>query len=247
MDRTKGRIVDVKGRDVYCCSLYQICRDDCTMHYITTAAVSALILETIRGATAYASENEAEFVETIRKASAVRQGDAATNHKKQIAKSEKRIAELDTLFRKTYEDFSAGLLNENRFRQLSCGYEQEQEFPLTQTTDLKSQLEQFDNDNLRADKFLELARRYSDFGELTAPILHEFIEKVIVHEADKSSGKRQQRVDIYLNFIGQFTAPGDAESDSDADEKRTQWREYKRKERAKKKHDGQIGREEEIA
>ena len=82
---------------------------------------------------------------------------------------------------------------------------------------------------------------------MTAPILHEFIEKVIVHEADKSSGKREQQVDIYLNFIGQFVAPGEAEPDSDADVKRAEWREYKRKQRAKTKQDDSTGQEERIA
>jgi hypothetical protein len=33
-------------------------------------------------------------------------------------------------------------------------------------------------------------------------MLHAFVEKVVVHEADKSSGKRTQKVDIFLNFIG---------------------------------------------
>ncbi len=50
---------------------------------------------------------------------------------------------------------------------------------------------------------MELVRRYTDFSELTPAMLHEFVEKVVVHEADKSSGVREQRVDIYLNYIGQ--------------------------------------------
>jgi hypothetical protein len=206
------------------------------MHYISTAAVSAVILETIKGATAYARENEAEFVQIIREASTVRQGDTAKSHKRQIAKNEKRIAELDTLFRKTYEDFATGRLTEKRFGQLSGGYEAEQAELERQTAEMKAELDRFDSDSLRADRFLELARRYAEFDELTPQMLHEFVEKVIVHEADKSSGKRTQKVDIFLNFIGQFEAPGEAgQDDTEADEKRAVWREYKRKEREKKK------------
>ena len=33
------------------------------------------------------------------------------------------------------------------------------------------------------------------------------MEKIIVHEADKSSGTRTQQVDIYLSFIGKFELP----------------------------------------
>ena len=234
-----GKVTKKKARDVYCCALYQICRDDCTMHYISTEQVSELILETIRGATAYARANETEFIEIIREASAVRQGEAAKSHKRQIAKNEKRIAELDILFRKTYEDFAAGLLNEKRFGQLSGGYETEQTELTAQTAMLKEELEQFDRDSFRADKFINLAKKYTDITELTAPLLYEFVQKVVVHEADKSSGKREQQVDIHLNHIGQFAVHGEADG-TDGEDKRAMWRDYKRKERTKKKQAAKI-------
>jgi DNA invertase Pin-like site-specific DNA recombinase len=235
LNKASGNMVNVKAQDKYTCSLYHIHRNDCTMHHISTAALRALILETIQGATAYARNNEAEFVEIIRAASDIRQNDTAKSHKRQITKNEKRIAELDTLFKKTYEDFAAGRLSEKRFNQLSQGYESEQELLEQQTAELKSSIDRFDNDSLRADKFLELAKRYQDFDELTAPILNEFIDKIIVHEADKSSGKREQQVDIYLNYIGQFAIPHQAEPDTAEEDKRSMWRDYKRKQREKKK------------
>jgi len=48
---------------------------------------------------------------------------------------------------------------------------------------------------------------YTFKNELTTPMLNEFIEKVVVHEADKSTGDRRQKVDIYFNFIGCFVPP----------------------------------------
>jgi hypothetical protein len=229
-DKRNGHIITKKAKNIYTCSTHSIHRHDCTMHYISTASVSAVILETIKGATAYARENEAEFVKIIREASNVRQGETAKSHKKQIAKNEKRIAELDTLFRKTYEDFAAGRLTEKRFGQLSGGYEAEQVELERQTAEMQAELGRFDGDSLRAGRFLELARRYTEFDELTPRMLHAFVEKVVVHEADKLSGKRTQKVDIFLNFIGQFEAPGEAgQGDTEAEEKRAVWREYNRK------------------
>jgi len=240
LDSKTGKTVNKKSFDKYTCSLNQIHKNDCSMHYIRTEAVRALILDAIQRTTAFARDNEAEFVNIITEASTLQQGETIKSHERQIANNEKRIAELDNLFKKTYEDFAAGRLTEKRFAQLSGDYEGEQETLEAETAELKKALDQFGNDSLRADKFLELAKRYTDFTELTAPILHEFIEKVLVHEADKSSGKREQQVDIYLNYIGHFTPPMDAEPDDDAaeieaEEKRAMWREYKRKQRAKKK------------
>ena len=42
---------------------------------------------------------------------------------------------------------------------------------------------------------------------LSPTLLNEFIEKVIVHEAEKKGGKRTMKIDIYLNFIGKFELP----------------------------------------
>lgn len=241
-DKSKGgKKVYKQGRNSYCCSLYQIHRQDCTMHYISSESVSALILETIRQVSAYARTNEAAFVEKLREASNIRQADTAKAHAKRIAKNQKRIAELDTLFRKTYEDFAAGRLNEKRFAQLSEGYEQEQAELETETAALQAELTGFEAENANTGRFLDLVKRYTDFTELTVPMLHEFVEKVVVHESDKSSGKREQRVDIHLNFIGCFAVPNEDEAASEqlaAEEaKRAAWREYKRKAREKKKQE----------
>ena len=46
--------------------------------------------------------------------------------------------------------------------------------------------------------------------ELTPEIVHEFIEKIVVHSPKKIDGKRHQTVDIYYNTIGLWTVP-DAE------------------------------------
>jgi len=42
--------------------------------------------------------------------------------------------------------------------------------------------------------------------EITTPMLNEFIEKIVVHEANKSGGRlnRKHKVDIYFNFVGQI-------------------------------------------
>ena len=55
-------------------------------------------------------------------------------------------------------------------------------------------------------------------------------------------GKREQQVDIYLNYIGHFTPPINADPDEEtaeieAEEKRAVWREYKRNQRAKTKQE----------
>ena len=53
---------------------------------------------------------------------------------------------------------------------------------------------------VQIDKFVRLVKKYRDFEELTTPMLNDFIEKVVIHEAEGGRTKdRTQQVDIYFN------------------------------------------------
>ena len=246
ISKATGNIINESPRSDYYCPTYSSTKSrggeaECTCHFIGSTTASKLMLEAIKRTSGFAKDNEADFMKMLREESAIKQAESAKSHKRLIAKNEKRIAELDTLFRKTYEDFAAGRLNEKRFEQLSGGYESEQAELEKLTAELRIELDAFNTDSVRGDKFMELTRRYTDFAELTPAMLHEFIEKVIVHEADKSSGVREQQVDIYLNYIGQFDVPHWFEVEEEPaapltpdEEKRAKWREYARKSREKK-------------
>jgi hypothetical protein len=52
---------------------------------------------------------------------------------------------------------------------------------------------------------MKLVERCTDFEEITPVMIHEFIEKIVVHARDKRYVKTSsQRVGIHLNFIGEF-------------------------------------------
>jgi len=182
--------------------------DMCSLHFIRTSVIRELILDTIQNVSTYAKENETEFVAKLREATSIKQNDTAKAHRRQLAKNEKRIKELDLLYRKVYEDNAIGKLSDERFQQMSGDYEQEQADLKTQSIAITAELEAFEQDSLNVDRFMELVRRYTKFDELTTPMLHEFVDKVIVHEADRSTGERVQQVDIHLNFVGHFIIPG---------------------------------------
>ncbi len=72
---------------------------------------------------------------------------------------------------------------------------------------MQTQIDNFEEDTDRANQFLELAEKYTNFDKLTTPMINEFIDKIIVHAPNKSSGERVQEIEIYLNFIGKFDVP----------------------------------------
>lgn len=191
----------------YGCSSYRQYTRNCTMHYIRVSVVEKLILETIREVSAYALSNEKEFVKKVREASDVQQEATMKEYRRRLGKAKRRHEELDDLVKKLYESFATGKIPEKHFDRLLSGYDNEQTALEAEMQELQTGLDRYGADGVRADRFLELVKRYTDFSELTTPMLNEFIEKVVVHEADKSTGDRVQKVDIYLNFIGAFTVP----------------------------------------
>ena len=105
----------------------------------------------------------------------------------------------------------------------------------------QAELDAFNADTDRADQFLELVKRYTDFSVLTTPMIFEFVDKIVVHAPDRSSGERMQEVDIYLKFIGKFDVPIPEPTPEELAEqerlrkKREKQREYSRRSREKKK------------
>ena len=231
--------------DNYNCSTYMLTakhsKQKCCSHYITTRAVRALLLDTIKTVSTYAISDEKGFVEKIRAASQLRQDNAAKELKRKLNRDRKRSAELDGLIKKLYESFATGSLTEKRFKLLSEGYEREQEELDAAIVREQAELDAFNADTDRADQFLELVRRYTDFSVLTTPMILEFVDKIVVHAPDRSSGERMQEVDIYLKFIGKFDVPLPEPTPEELAEqerlrkKREKQREYSRRSREKKK------------
>jgi hypothetical protein len=166
-----------------------------------------LILQTIKAAREKVETDEAEFIRQVRESSEVRQEETAKAYRKNLTKAQKRIAELNTLIRKIYEDNANGKLSDKRFELLSADYEAEQEELEKTAEETQAAIDSFNADSTRADKFIGLMKKYEDFSELTASMINEFIEKVIVYEAVTADGERTQDMDVYLNFIGKFELP----------------------------------------
>lgn len=209
--RGRGNKTKPYPSDWYDCSAYTLGnqrRDAaCGNHHIATKDLRALILETIRITSAYAISDEAEFMRKVREASAIRQATALKDVKRKLSKDRKRHAELDSIIRKLYESYATERISEERFDALLAGYEQEQKSLHQSIAEAEAAVSGFEADTVKVDRFLEIARKFTDFSELTTPMINEFIDKILVHAPEKVDGDRVQEVEIYLKYIGKFEAP----------------------------------------
>lgn len=195
----------------YNCGNYNNSHDQsekvCCSHNIQAKVIDQLVLETIQYACKSVRMDERAFVESIRSASEIREQSEAKKLKAALKHQEKRYAELDILLKKAYEDNALGRLPDKRYEMLSAGYEKEQAELEQSIKACREQLTQYDEDTDRTEEFLALVHKYTDITELTPVIINEFVDKILVHKAEKIDGERVMEIEIYLNFIGKVELP----------------------------------------
>ena len=199
-----------------------------------------MILDAIRLVGKYAITDEAGFIEKVRAASQVRQEEAAKDLKRRISKAKKRSVELDALIKKLYEAYATGKLPEKRFEVLSAEYESEQAQLEETLASEQSELDTFNADTNRAELFLALTKKYTDFSELTTPMILEFVDKILVHVPENVDGERTQAVELYLKYVGQLDIPTPEPTPEEIAA------EAKRKRRAKQCHESYLRRKERL-
>ena len=183
----------------------------CTQHYVREDVLYQLVLKQLQHFLSYLQQFERVFIRQQIDTTLAERRYELSAKQKQIEKDEKRMEELDRLFRKIYEDNVNGKLNDERFYKLSDGYEAEQEQLKHKIETLKSEVSEADTEATNVSKLIAVTKKYTRIDELTPEILNTFVDKIVVHECEKKDGKRTQDIDIYYSYVGIVDIPTDEE------------------------------------
>jgi len=195
------------SQDHYRCSMYKSGYGTCSAHFIREAVLRDIILERIRAVTAYVRNDALGFQEEWMHATRSAQEKSIQLDQKRVEKARKRLADVNKLMSRLYEDHVLGTLSDERYQTMSSEYEKELESLETEISVIESLIEEQQDANDNYDRFAALVEKYVDVPELTGTIVNAFIRKIIVHAPDKSSGKRKQEIEIIFNFVGQVDIP----------------------------------------
>ncbi len=182
------------------CSTYSKDNHECSAHFIRTVVLKDIVLKELRRFTDFVRSDEDEFIRLAMDSSRQEQSKELSLAKRKLIQNERRISELVKLFTRLYEDNVCGKISDERFEQMSHGYETEQAELKIQLAQLSEFIEKSEAKKADTAKFINIVRKYTDLSELTPEIMHEFIEKIVVHAPDKSSGRRKQKIEIHLRF-----------------------------------------------
>lgn len=189
-------------QDCFVCSNYRSNTGTCTIHYIRAVTLNRLVFRHIQNVLSYIQQFEGTFVKKEKEKAELQHQMSLDKAKVDIVTLRRRDEDLDTLFRRIYEDMVGGRLTAERFDNLSAEYEDEQRKVKAKIAELQELIDSGEQSEYDLKEFLKNVRRYTDPKELTAELLNDLVDKIIVHAPNKSSGHRKQKIEIYYKAVG---------------------------------------------
>ena len=189
-------------QDHFVCANYRSNTGTCSAHFIRAIVLEQLVWEHIQKVIWFVLCFESYFRANMEQLHRMQTEETLRIKRKELAKGDKRIQELDRLFIHLYEDHVAGKVSEERFAMISRNYEDEQQALKADMEQLRQDIEAQEQKNQDLELFIQKVKKYADLEELTAYAVHDLIKAIYIGAPDKSSGKRHQEIHIEYDNVG---------------------------------------------
>ena len=200
-----------RNQEHFRCSNYKSGRGECNVHYIRDVVLERIVFEAICGLAEFVKCHETVFLYMLaKKNNAMRQKE----HRKlqqTVEQDNRRISEIDRLIEKVFEQNATGLLSDERFTKMVQNYEKEQKDLLKEVAESQQALENANQKVTDLRLLLRTLREMTEIKELTPTLVNSLIERIEVHNNDKSSGHCYVKVDIYFTAVGMIDIPTEQE------------------------------------
>lgn len=177
-------------------------KERCTSHAIGYKTLYNIVLENIRRQAECASVQKEKYLEMLKNQMAEKATQDIKSVKNELKKINKRIAQLEKILNKLYEDRALEKITEERYLLMNTNYENEYNELKERQNVITQQIEKIETTECNAETFTNLIEKYLNITELNARILNELIEKIVVHEKGIIDGEKYQMVEIYYKFVG---------------------------------------------
>ena len=199
----RAHTMDAVKNNFMCSTYKKKGKENCSAHYIRETPLAEIILDDLRRVTHYARQHETLFAKHITQKNGAEIRREIAQTERELESLKRRDTELTALFKRLYEDNVLGKIPNEVFRKLSDDYLAEQKEIQITIPKKESNLERLKDSVSNVSAFIDKAKQYTEINELTAEILHLFIERVEVGErGEKWSRTAMQEINIYYRDIG---------------------------------------------
>ena len=196
-----------RDQEFFRCANYKSGRGNCKIHFIRDVVLEDIVKEAISGLADFVKCHEAVFLYMLAKKNNAMQKAEYNRMKLAVERDEKRIKNIDRLIKSLYEDKVLGELEDDRYTTLMAEYEKEQRELIASVAAMRKTLESTDQKAVDLRLLLKTLRELTDVNELTPTIVNSLIDRIEVHNNDKSSGHCYVKVDIYFSAVGMIDIP----------------------------------------
>ena len=181
------------------------------MHYIRDIVLERLVLEAVSDLSDFVRCYEPVFLYLLAKKNNAMRQKEYQQLQQAVEDGTKRIAEIDRLIEKVFEQNAGGILSNERFAKMLQNYEKEQKALTQEVEENRQTLQNAEQRVMDLRLVLRTLREMTDIKELTPTLVNSLIERIEVHNSDKSSGHSHVKVDIYFTAVGMIDIPTETE------------------------------------
>ena len=200
-----------RNQEHFRCSNYKSGRGECTIHYIRDVVLEQIVLEAVSDLADFVRCYEPVFLYMLAKKNNAMRQKEYKRLQQAVESGTKRIAEIDRLIEKVFEQNANVVLSDERFAKMLHNYEAEQKRLAQEVADNQKTLQNAEQQVLDLRLVLRTLREMTDIQELTPTLVNSLIERIEVHNNDKSSGHCHVKVDIYFTAVGMIDIPTEKE------------------------------------
>ena len=168
------------------------------MHYIRDIVLESLVLEAVSDLSDFVRCYELVFLYLLAKKNNAMRQKEYQKFQKVVENGTKRIAEFDRLIEKVFEQNAGGILSDERFAKMLQSYEKEQKALTLEVEENRQTLQNAEQRVVDLRLLLRTLREMTDIKELTPTLVNSLIERIEVHNSDKSSGHNHVKVIFIL-------------------------------------------------
>lgn len=190
-----------KRQDHFVCANSRSNNGTCSAHYIRAVVLEEMVRQHMELVVSYVTAHEAYFRKAMEARMKLESETTLKAQRKRMLQTERRIAEIDRLYMRIYEDNAAGRLPDERYEAMAKSYETEQSSLKSELQNLQDEISEQESRISNLDEFITRVQAYKDMDILTPYALHELIKAIYVEAPDKSTGKRRQTIHISYDLV----------------------------------------------
>ena len=196
-----------RDQEFFRCSNYKSGRGTCKIHFIRDVVLEDIVKEAISGLAYFVKDQEPLFRYMLAKNKNAKEKAEYEQMKVAVERNEKRIKNIDRLIKSLYEDRVIGGMEEERYTAMLSDYTREQRELIASVAEMKEELARDEQKVIDLRLLVRSLREYTDMRELTPTLVNSIIDRIEVHNNDKSSGHCYVKVDIYFTAVGMIDIP----------------------------------------